>query len=512
MLRRAGLVALRGRSAGAARGGWPLGAAQTTDAAAVASGVAGLRLPSGLRCVGRRQSSTGSPRADHVGGRDGPLSWYQSQVSSGAVVEDSHQLAAAALLQSLHDDLCRLHGAGADADVADAAPPSAETSAEPPPPPRGIFSRLFGTSSRPSPAPQSRPAGLPSGTLGREGPRGVYLWGGVGCGKSMLMDAFFEASAVPPSRRRRVHFHEFMLEVHSRVHQHRQAKLEGDALLSVASKVAAEAQLLCFDEFQVRDVGDAMLMNRLFGRMFDRGVTMVATSNRPPEDLYAGGLQRELFEPFIHRVKERCLVHRLGSEVDYRQAGEQADRTWMVGADPRSRAAALEAAWRRVAGASDGTPSTLSTQGRTIRVPRGVSAAGGRPSACVFSFKDLCQEPRGAADFIVIARAFDVVMLSDVPPMTLSERNEVRRFITLVDVLYEQRTKLVVSAARPLERIFEARYREPGEDRFAAAPAAAAEKPSASAAAANSDEAFAFDRCTSRLMEMGSSEYLGTDA
>ena len=426
--------------------------------------------------------------------RPGPLAWYEESVAEGTLSADPHQRAAAGLLQSLHDDLDRLHGAELAAAEAAAAEP------EPEPAPAGIFSRLFGGAS-PARAPKPRRAG---GSLGHEGPRGLYLWGGVGCGKSMLMDAFFEASPVPAGRRRRVHFHEFMLDVHARIHRHRADGNDGDAVLAVAAAAAAEAQLLCFDEFQVTDVGDAMLMHRLFGRMFDRGVTMVATSNRPPTDLYAGGLQRELFEPCIRRVEQRCLVHRLGSPVDYRLAGHQAGRTWASG-DKAARRAALEATWRGVVGTAEVRPAKHSTQGRAVRVPFSVPRAAGRPSACWFRFPELCAEAKGAADFLLLAKHYDVVFLADVPTLTLSERNEVRRFITLVDVLYEQRRRLFVSAARPMDAIFRPRYRETGELR-------GQERDDDEALVADAaklgDEAFAFDRCTSRLIEMGSEEYL----
>lgn len=470
----------------------------------------------------------------------GPARWYEEQIASGEITADDHQREAVALLQGVHEELSVLYGRHVTTKPTRKPPEERpiEKSAG------GMFGRLFGSSGKPTSSnvvPRRE-----SASLSGDGPRGVYLWGGVGCGKSMLMDAFFDNSAVPPSKRRRVHFNSFMLEVHRRVHRYRADKREGDALLAVASAMASEAQLLCFDEFQVTDVGDAMLMHRLFGRLFDRGVTMVATSNRPPQDLYANGLQRELFQPCIARIVSRCAVHHLGSAVDYRLAGSLAGEAWIHGNEDERRAS-LEATWRRLVGhAPSGSvgaktaPTSVWTQGREVHIPRSAVSADGSDVVCCFSFHELCATAKGAADYIAIAEAFDAVVVSDVPSLTLSERNELRRLITLVDVLYEAKRRLYVTAERPMKEIFEPRYRsgtsfDNGESERAAALAeeeteethearagfgvAAASASgsggsgfSASSAAKHADEAFAFDRCISRLIEMGSREYLGDSA
>jgi peroxisome-assembly ATPase len=453
----------------------------------------------------------------------GPVQWYQSRVQSGKLLEDPHQAEAAKLLQRVHDELVVLYQqvGHQPASPAPAGAPS-------------VLSRLFDQGSERSP-------GRPSAALGREGPRGMYMWGGVGCGKSMLMDSFFDTCPMPEGRKRRVHFHSFMLEVHRRIHRHRQEKREGDAVLSVASEIAHEAQLLCFDEFQVTDVGDAMLMHRLFGRMFDRGITMVATSNRPPDDLYKHGLQRELFEPCIDRVKRRCEVFHLGSHVDYRTAGEQAGKTWIAqeersmfdelpSIDADTVDAAFEETWRHISHGQQGEPMELEQPGRKIPAPRAVTLPDGS-KACMYSFEELCEEARGATDYLLIASTFSTVFVKGVPHMTLTERNEVRRFITLVDVLYEAKCRLYVSAAKPLKEIFEARYRHAGEGKYGRGsgsatlssssavdeafltrlPSTASFDPAKVPTGVDTklgDEAFAFDRCSSRLLEMGSTEYL----
>ena len=270
-----------------------------------------------------------------------------------------------------------------------------------------------------------------------EGPMGCYLWGGVGRGKSMLMDLFHEASPVPS---RRVHFHAFMQEVHEAMHEAR-ARGTSDALAPFADGVVADIRLLCFDEMQITDITDAMIVGRLFEKLFAGGVRVVTTSNRPPDDLYKDGLNRALFVPFIEMVKDRMIVHELASVTDYRQGRLAGEATWFEGGG------ALDEVWARL---SDGKsePLSLRVKGREVRLP---DFASGVARA---SFADLCGKPLGAGDYLALARAVRVLILTDVPKLSRAHGNEARRFVTLIDALYEAKVRLIVSAeAEPEELV-----------------------------------------------------------
>lgn len=313
--------------------------------------------------------------------------------------------------------------------------------------------------------------------------KGVYLWGAVGRGKSLLMDIFFNNTAV--AKKRRVHFHEFMGEIHERIAAFRAAspaarrrraslnrKAPDDPMPPVAHDVAAAARLLCFDEFQVADIADAMILGRLFEALFAEGVVVVATSNRPPDDLYKDGLNRQLFLPFIALLKAQLDVLELKSARDYRL-----DR---LGGAPvyyspltAETAAAMEAAWRRYLCGATERRETIDLKGRELIVPR---AARG---AARFSFDDLCARPLGAADYLALARRYDALFVEGAPALGAERRNEAKRFVTLVDALYEARAKLVLSAAAAPDALYPA-----------------------------GDGAFEFQRTASRLAEMQSAEYL----
>ncbi len=265
---------------------------------------------------------------------------------------------------------------------------------------------------------------------------GLYLYGGVGRGKSMLMDLFFETAPVVPKRR--VHFHAFMQEVHKGIAAAR-AKGVTDPVRPVADAIADGATLLCLDEMQVTDITDAMLVGRLFERLFERGVVVVTTSNRAPDELYRNGLNRNLFEPFIALIKERLEVHELASTTDYRLERMAGAPTYHAPLGPAATAA-LDDAWRRLAD-GPGHPLQLAVQGRQVTLPafrRGVARA---------SFADLCVRPLGPADFLAIADAIEVLILDDVPRLSRARNNEAKRFVTLIDALYEAKVRLVVSAA-----------------------------------------------------------------
>jgi cell division protein ZapE len=321
--------------------------------------------------------------------------------------------------------------------------------------PAGLFSKLFGG--------------------GKQGPPGVYLWGGVGRGKSMLMDLAFAHIDVHPKRR--VHFQEFMLETHARLRKVRERE-EGDPIEAVAEQIAAEAALLCFDELQVTNPADAMILSRLFGKLLEQGVKVVTTSNRPPRDLYLGGLNRELFMPFIELIERRMLVVPVNGPTDYRLERLSGVEVWHVPNGPEATAA-LSRAFFQLTDYPVEDRARVPAQdielggGRTLHVPKSLKGVA------VFSFKRLCGEPRGAADYLAIARRYHSVIVVGIPVMTADMRNEAARFVSLIDALYEHKVKLLASADAEPEGLYPA-----------------------------GDGSFEFQRTVSRLEEMRSSEYL----
>ena len=296
---------------------------------------------------------------------------------------------------------------------------------------------------------------------------GLYLYGGVGRGKSMLMDLFFEAAPVAPQRR--VHFHAFMQEVHKGIAAAR-AHGASDPVRPVADAVADGATLLCFDEMQITDITDAMLVGRLFERLFERGVVVVTTSNRAPDALYKDGLNRNLFLPFIALIKERLEVHELASAVDHRLDRLGGATVYHAPLGPGA-AAALDAAWESLA-RGPGQPLTLTVHGRAVTLPEyrnGVARA---------SFADLCTKPLGPGDYLSIAEAIEVLILADIPVLSRARSNEAKRFVTLIDALYEARVRLICSAAAEPDALY-----------------------------AEGEGAFEFARTASRLHEMRSADW-----
>ncbi len=274
-------------------------------------------------------------------------------------------------------------------------------------------------------------------------PRGVYLWGGVGRGKSFLMDLF--AEAVPTEAKRRVHFHAFMQEIHAGMHSARQRGVE-DALKPVAEAVAAEVRLLCFDEMQITDITDAMIVGRLFEALFAERVIVVTTSNRAPDDLYKDGLNRGLFLPFIELIKDRMEVHHLESPTDYRQHRLADCEVYFAPITPEARAA-IDALWIDLTGGS-WEPLHLTVKGREVILP------GFRNGVARVPFWELCGRPLGPADYLAVAKAVRVLILEDIPRLSRSNFNEAKRFVTLIDALYEARVRLIASAADVPERLY----------------------------------------------------------
>jgi cell division protein ZapE len=309
----------------------------------------------------------------------------------------------------------------------------------------------------------------------KEPPPGVYMWGGVGRGKSMLMDLAFHS--IPYAPKRRVHFHEFMLEVHERLRAER-AREEGDPIPPVAKAIAAEAKLLCFDEMVINNSADAMILSRLFSQLLEAGVTVITTSNRPPRDLYLNGLNRELFLPFIALIERELKVVPLNGPTDYRLHRLGGMPTWYVPNGPEATAALREAFFRLTDYPPEDSANVPGEElklpgGRTLHVPKSLKGVA------VFSFKRLCGEARGAPDYLAIARHFHTVIIVGIPRLGPENRNEAARFVTLIDSLYEHKVKLLAAAdAQP-------------QDLYVAG-----------------DGAFEFERTASRLLEMQSADYL----
>jgi len=301
-------------------------------------------------------------------------------------------------------------------------------------------------------------------------PRGIFIWGDVGRGKSMLMDLFF--AEAPSKAKLRVHFNSFMTDVHAQIHQQRQREGSDDPIPPVARAIAERARLLCFDEFQVGDVADAMILGRLFEQLFERGVVIVATSNIPPERLYEGGLNRQLFLPFIEQIRQRLDIVELNGPVDYRLQRMSGLNVYLqppgAGAD-----AAMDAAWQRLTDSKQGSSVKLTVLGRALIVPQ---AAKG---VARFGFDELCARPLAAADYLAIAHSFHTVLIDHIPCLTPAQRNEARRFVVMIDTFYDEGVKLICSAAAPPDALY-----------------------------VSGDGADTFRRTASRLHDMQSADYL----
>jgi cell division protein ZapE len=315
------------------------------------------------------------------------------------------------------------------------------------------------------------------GLKGALPPRGLYVHGAVGRGKTMLMDMFFDEVGTP--LKRRAHFHAFMADVHARLHQWRQARKRGeiagdDPIAPVAAELAGEASLLCFDEFSVRDIADAMILSRLFTALFGAGVVVVATSNVAPDDLYKDGLNRALFLPFIALIEDKLDIVELDARADYRLEKLKRAPVYYSPLGPKADAA-LDAAFLALTGHEKGDPLEIELLGRRLDIPQAIDGVAR------FDFDALCRRPLGSADYLKIAQRFHTVIIDRIPALAGNERNEAKRFIILIDALYDMRVKLIASAAGEPETLYAGR---------------------------DGAEAFEFARAASRLYEMRSVDYL----
>ncbi len=302
-------------------------------------------------------------------------------------------------------------------------------------------------------------------------PPGLYLWGGVGAGKSMLMDLFYVATRI--ERKRRVHFHAFMQEIHEAMHKARKTGAD-DPIAPIAAAIAKDARLLCFDEMQITDITDAMIAGRLFEALFAEGTSIVCTSNRHPDDLYKHGLNRQLFLPFIAQIKDSMTVHHLFTDTDYRQDRLRGQQTWFHPLGPKARSA-LDNIWSQLTD-DQGDPFDLLVKSRKITLPKfhnGIARA---------SFANLCEAPLGPGDYLAIADAIRLLVLDDIPQMSRARNNEAKRFVTLIDALYEAKVQLIASAETDPDHLYK-----------------------------SGAGAFEFERTASRLTEMQSADWAKTD-
>jgi cell division protein ZapE len=301
---------------------------------------------------------------------------------------------------------------------------------------------------------------------------GLYIYGGVGRGKTMLMDLFFNHTNI--TKKRRVHFHSFMLEIHAKINAwKKEHPKEENPLKYIAQDIVKETSLLCFDEFQVHDIADAMILERLFRALFKAGVVVIATSNRAPEALYEGGLQRERFVPFIELLGEQLEVMHMGGKVDYRYEHFKNLNTVYFTPLGKKADGFLKESFGELVMQQKPRARTLIVQGRKMQIEKATD------DVALFSFAQLCEQPLGAADYIEIARQFNTVVIADIPKLSKDKRNEAKRFVTLIDALYEHKTKLVCTAAAPPEALY-----------------------------TEGTGAFEFERTVSRLVEMQTESYL----
>jgi len=449
----------------------------------------------------------------------GPQDTYNKLLADKKINEDANQKVIVRRLDELAEKIKNYEPAP-DSGPAPAAS-AASTSSSGGGGAGGFFASLFGggsSSSSSSAGTSSSPSAADASDEFSQytAPHGLYIWGGCGSGKSFLMDLFYDTQT-HIKRKRRVHFHEWLIEVHDRLHKktagtgHAKADSEwsataakaqreslqagssaggdkkADIMEQIADDMIEEAWLFCFDEFQVTHISDAMIMKQLFSILFRKGAVVVSTSNRPPEDLYLNGLNRPLFLPFIPLLKDRCEVLDIASQTDYRLITDYAEDAFQVFFSPidEKQRGFFDGKFHRATRDHVKENEAMLVQGRKFAVPK----MGENVRVALFDFKDLCDKPLGAADYISIAKQFHTVFIDNIPGLSLQERDQVRRFITLIDNFYEQRTKFVLLSEKKAHEIFTV---DPSIDKKTAVQ----------------DEIFAWDRTVSRLTEMSSQDYL----
>lgn len=401
-------------------------------------------------------------------GFSGPLDHYTGLISDGTLREDEHQKAVLQKLDQLHKTLRGYSNT-----------------------PTSIFSKFF---TKPKP------------------PKGYYIYGDVGTGKTMVMDMFY--SYVETEKKKRVHFHGFMLDVHKRIHRLKQSMPKRkvgkmaksyDPIAPVAEEISEEACLLCFDEFQVTDIADAMILKQLFENLFLNGVVVVATSNRPPEDLYKNGLQRVNFVPFIAVLQKYCHTLRLDSGIDYRKQNRPSSgKLYFLSSEPDAEAT-LDKMFDELAFKQNDItrPRVLNVHNRKVRLNK----ACGTIVDC--TFEELCDRPLGASDYLEISRLFDTVFIRHIPLLTVNKKTQARRLITLVDALYEHKVRVVILADNPLEDIFVHDGDHSHDESHILMDDLGLKREEASSLSifSGEEEKFAFQRTVSRLTEMQTEEY-----
>ncbi|KAF2403497.1 mitochondrial ATPase [Trichodelitschia bisporula] len=459
------------------------------------------------RAISKQPCSTVSRSAPSVPTSHGPLQEYDDRVASGRLRDDEHQRAIIQDLQDLHDTLARYKPRPVEHPSIESLQPAKKS----------FLGGLFGRKSEAKTA-----FDIPSST-----PRGIYMYGDVGSGKTMMMDLFYETLPPNITSKLRIHFHNFMQEVHRDLHKIKQQYgNDMDGVPFVAAQIAERSSVLCFDEFQCTDVADAMILRRLCESLMAHGVVMVTTSNRHPDDLYRNGIQRQSFIPCINLLKDRLRVINLDSSTDYRKIPRPPSGVYH---HPLNNAAKTHAEkWFRFLGDFEGDPPHTATHkvwGREIHVPR----ASGK--AAMFSFDELIGRATGAADYLELMRSYEAFVITEVPGMDHKSRDLARRFITFIDAVYESRAKLVMTSAVPLTSLFLSRNEM---DEAMHSGQAKGEIPEGdehhdvsdvmrslmddlgmnmsmlknSSLFTGDEERFAFARALSRLSEMGSREWI----